>query len=96
MFPFKVFFLPSSATGEGSSHAVWPEVLISVPKRNFKRAVDRNYLKRRIREAYRLHKATYHEKLVRFDALAFVYVAKEKQSFAYLYPRLAKALDQLP
>ena len=31
-------------------------ILISVPKRNFKRAVKRNLLKRRIREAYRTQK----------------------------------------
>lgn len=31
-------------------------VLISVPKRNFRKAVDRNLIRRRIREAYRKNK----------------------------------------
>ena len=31
-------------------------ILVSVPKRHFKRAVRRNLLKRRIKEAYRLNK----------------------------------------
>ena len=32
-------------------------ILVSVPKRHFKRAVKRNLLKRRMREAYRLNKS---------------------------------------
>lgn len=32
-------------------------IIVSVPKRNFKRAVKRNLLKRRIREAYRTQKS---------------------------------------
>jgi len=32
------------------------QVLITVPKRNFKKAVDRNRIKRQIREIYRLNK----------------------------------------
>lgn len=34
-----------------------PAMAVSVPKRLFKKAVDRNLLKRRIREAYRLNKS---------------------------------------
>jgi ribonuclease P protein component len=42
----------SSADGEGDPNSI----LVSVPKRLFKRAVRRNLLKRRIREAYRTQK----------------------------------------
>ncbi len=35
-------------------HEGTPRLLVSVPKRNFKKAVDRNLLKRRIRESYRI------------------------------------------
>ena len=33
-----------------------PQMLVSVPKRYFKRAVKRNRVKRQVREAYRRHK----------------------------------------
>ncbi|MBN2639378.1 MAG: ribonuclease P protein component [Bacteroidales bacterium] len=50
-YPFKVIFL--SVKSENSPRA---KVLVSVSKRNFKKAVDRNRIKRLMREAYRLNK----------------------------------------
>ena len=48
-------------------------ILVSVPKRHFKRAVKRNLLKRRIRESYRLQK----ELLPAGIDIMFVYLPRE-------------------
>jgi ribonuclease P protein component len=43
-------------TESDSEEKAFLKIAISVPKRNFKKAVDRNKIKRQIREAYRLNK----------------------------------------
>ena len=48
-YPFKVVWLKETGKAE-------LKVVFSVPKRKFKRAVDRNQIKRKLREAYRKHK----------------------------------------
>lgn len=53
---FAVYILTPAEKGEA-------KVLISVPKRLMKKAVDRNYAKRLIREAYRQNKHTLTERL---------------------------------
>ncbi len=50
LFPFKILFLPQATTAEPM------RILISVSKKNFKASPDRNRIKRRIREGYRLNK----------------------------------------
>jgi ribonuclease P protein component len=50
-FPYRLVYLSTEITSVFSVKASF-----SVPKRNFKKAVDRNRIKRLIREAYRLEK----------------------------------------
>ncbi len=73
---------------EGSEEGV-TRFLVSVPKRYFKRAVKRNLLKRRIREAYRLNKSLISSKNV--DVM-FVYVAEEVLAYSRIEADIKSAL----
>lgn len=88
LYPFKVLHLVNP-----ESQSQFPQVLISVSKRNFKKAVDRNKLKRRIREAYRLNK---HEVQTEQNLLiAYIYTSKEILTFAEIEKKLKLVLDRL-
>jgi ribonuclease P protein component len=71
---------------------------VSVGSRYFKKAVDRNLLKRRIREAYRKQKQTLADTLdgnhKRFDVF-FVFVHQEMMAYADIYRDMQLAIDQL-
>ena len=55
------------------------QILVSVSKRHFKRAVKRNRVKRQIREPYRHHKQILADKVPQDTALAiaFIWLADE-------------------
>ena len=66
-------------------------ILVSVPKRSFKRAVRRNQLKRRIRESYRLQK----EMLPGGTDLMLIYTPREILPFADIYAAVGQVLETL-
>ena len=88
LYPFKVYFM-QNPNPDSTTH----QVLISVSKKNFKRAVDRNSIKRRIREAYRLNKNLLpgQNKL----AIAYIYSVKEILPTAQIQERLVKTFKRL-
>jgi len=71
------------------------QLVISVSKRHFKRAVDRNRLKRQVREAYRLNKhlLTQHQEQAP-RLLAIIYIGKEKKSFDTIQKKLISGLER--
>ena len=67
-------------------------LLVSVPKKFFKRAVRRNLLKRRLREAYRLRK----ERLAASGVdLMLAYSHAEIADFRTLYEEVGDILDRI-
>jgi ribonuclease P protein component len=73
-----------------------PAVLISVPKRNFKRAVDRNYIKRVIRDCYRKNKSILSESAEN-STLHFmiIYTVKTKCEYKEMHDKMIIALNKL-
>ncbi len=75
------------------------QVVINVAKKRYKRAVDRNLIKRRTREAYRLQKEQElyshlgsHSKLL---LLSIQYVGKKKYEYNFFEKKLALAFRKL-
>jgi ribonuclease P protein component len=86
--PYKVQYLPNPDQ-KGKN-----QILVSVSTRNFKKAVDRNLIKRRIREAYRLQKDLIEGKPNKL-IIAFIYTEKSILPFEEIKTKLYLALQQL-
>lgn len=89
-YPFKVVYEKVALTQEQQRPNA---IIVSVPKRNFKRAVKRNLLKRRIRESYRLNKGILTAPQGCSINILFVYVAKDIKEYSYIETRLKEAME---
>lgn len=68
---------------------------LSVPKRSFRRATQRNPIRRRIREAYRLNKHILYEQLNKSEtqyAFMVIYIAREPLTYATINKAMQKLL----
>jgi ribonuclease P protein component len=89
-FPFKIIWLEI----QESSAPV--KIVISVPKRNFKRAVDRNRMKRLIRETYRKNKHTLIERIGNKKiVLLLVYTSKTFMDYTGTEEKIKIVLNRL-
>lgn len=62
-FPLRVVYLVQPFSADEQQAIASVQMMISVPKRRFKHAIDRNRVKRQVREAYRKNKHLLYNKL---------------------------------
>ncbi len=93
-YPFKVVYL-NTAPAQNDGTQQLNSIIVSVPKRHFKRAVKRNLLKRRIRESYRLNKGLLVAPQGCKTNALFVYVSKEVLEFSYIERKLQEVMTRI-
>ena len=92
VYPLRIVWIKAAAPTSAP-----PQVLISVSKRTFKRAVDRNRLKRLMREAYRLNKYRLTEQPNGHEIalLGIIFTGKEKSALTLVEKKLISAFHRL-
>jgi len=79
-YPLRLVFVESDyGISEGSNQKI--KMGVSVSKKYFKNAVDRNYFKRVLRETYRLNKHLLIDNLDKNYAFMFFYQTKERLTY---------------
>ena len=94
-YPLRVVYIPYA-----ESHASYTPIsmLVSVPKKRIRQAVQRNRIKRLIRESFRLNKS---ETVTHFKLngkqlhIAFMYICNESKTYPIIEKAVLKALNKI-
>lgn len=86
-FPYRLYVL------DGGQPDSYGELVVSIPKKLFKRAVRRNLLRRRTKEAFRHIKTDYPSLLGKH--LLLVYVSREILDYGAITEALRGALEKI-
>ncbi len=90
LFPFKVQFFVKKQGEYGT-----PRVLFSVSKKKIRKAVDRNFIKRRMKESYRLNKHLLSALEVNGLILGLIYVGPIGMEFHDIQAKIVQILNRL-
>ena len=94
--PFYIYYLLRPLTTRDSGLTL--KFGVGVSAKNFKRAVDRNRIKRLVRESYRLQKPNFREVVKANNQqlnLFFIYTGKELPDYKVIYDKVAIALQKI-
>jgi len=88
VFPLRLVYLKTNHDGK-----YLLQTGVSVSKRNFKLAVDRNRIKRMMREVYRLNKAKFYNSISEKYIFMFIYLGKKEMDYHKLDKKMNELID---
>ncbi|MCH7534893.1 MAG: ribonuclease P protein component [Bacteroidetes bacterium] len=91
--PFRIFWMETELKSNYPA-----QICISIPKKQIKKAVDRNTLKRRISEAYRKNKSSMYKYFCKKDsqcAIMLIYLDKNVATYEFLERKIVLTLERL-
>lgn len=88
-YPLRIVYVPTE-----NKEGLPLKVGVSVSKRYFKKAVDRNFYKRLLREAYRLNKSILLEQIQEPYAIMIFYQTKDRLNYEQVNEKMIKLMQK--